>query len=142
MQNYFGIALCSNLGNIAARKSACMASMYHIYGYHDKCSKSADTRCQYQKNKQDNTNYYKSKGDLQINVRRAILPIYQSLCKSEMLEKCFHRKTQNANESFSGMIWTRVPKGTHVGLDVLSVSIYDAIVYFNNGEKAALHLFL
>ena len=29
MQNYFGIALRSNVGNLAAMKSTCMALMYH-----------------------------------------------------------------------------------------------------------------
>ena len=56
-------------------KLTCMASMYHICGYHDNCSNSADTWCQSQKDKQDNTNYYKSKSNLPIDVRRAILPI-------------------------------------------------------------------
>ena len=87
MQNYFGIASRTNVGNLAAVKSACMASVYHICGYHDNCPKSADTLYQYQKDKQENTNYYKSKVALPIDVRRAILRIYQSLCKSEMLEK-------------------------------------------------------
>ena len=45
MQNYFGIALRSNVGNLAAMKSACMASIYHICGYHDIYPKSADTWC-------------------------------------------------------------------------------------------------
>ena len=49
-----------------------------------------------------------------------------------MFEKCFHRKTKNANESFKGMILTRVSKAAHVGLDVLSVGVYDAIAHFNN----------
>ena len=49
LQNYFGIALRSNTGNLAAMKSNCMASMYHICGYHDDCPKSYDTWCQYQK---------------------------------------------------------------------------------------------
>ena len=38
------------------------------------------------------------------------------------------------------MIWNRVPKATHVGLDVLYVGVYDAIAHFNNGEKAALDI--
>ena len=67
-------------------------------------------------------------------------PIYQSLCKSEMLEKCLHGKIQNANESFNGMIWTNVPKVIHVGLDVLSVGVYDGIAHFSIGEKAVLDL--
>ena len=56
---------------------------------------------------------------------------------SEMLEKCPYGNTQNANKSFNGMIWNRVPKPTYVWLDVLSISVYDAIEYFNNDEKTA-----
>ena len=36
------------------------------------------------------------------------------------------------------MIWNRVPKATHVGLDVLSLGVYDALSHFNIGEKTAL----
>ena len=110
MHKYFGIALPSKVGNLAAMKSACMASLYHVCGYHHNCPKSADTWCQYQNDKQYNTNYSKSKGDLSTDVRRGILPIYQSLCKSEMLEKYLHVKAQNAKELFNGVIWNRCPK--------------------------------
>ena len=75
-------------------KSASVASVYHICGYHDNFPKSADTWCQYQKGIQDNINYYISKGHLPIDVMRAILPIYQSLCKCKMLEKCLDGKTK------------------------------------------------
>ena len=57
-----------------------------------------------------------------------------------MLEKCLHGKTQNANESFNGMVWNRVPKATHEGWEVLSVGVSDAIIHFNYGEKAALDI--
>ena len=134
MQNCFGIALRSNVGNLEAMKSACIASMYHICGYHD-FRKPADTWCQYQNDKQDNTNHNKSKGDLPTDARRAILPSYQSFCKFEMLARCLHGKTQNASKSFNGMIWNRVPKATHVGLDVLSVGVFDAVTHLHNGKK-------
>ena len=49
-------------------------------------------------------------------------------------------KNPNSNESFNGMIWNHVPKATHVGLNVLSLGIYDAIAHFNIGEKAALDI--
>ena len=45
IKSYFDIVLRSNVGNLAATKSACMASMYHIFGYHNNCPKSADTWC-------------------------------------------------------------------------------------------------
>ena len=55
-----------------------------------------------------------------------------------MLEKCLHGKTQNANESFNGTIWNRVPKSNHVGLNTLCFGVYDAISHYNNGAQAAL----
>ena len=58
-QNYFGVSLRLNVGNLAGMKSPCIASMDHIYGYHDHFPKSENTWCQYQKDKQDNISYYK-----------------------------------------------------------------------------------
>ena len=92
------------------------------------------------KGKQDNTNYYKSKDDLPIDVSREILAIYQSPCKFEISDKCLHGRPQNANESFNGVIWNRVRKATHIGLDVLSVGVSDAIAHFNNGDQAVLDI--
>ena len=43
--NYVGIGLRSNVGNLAAMESVCMALMYHTCGYHDNCPKSADPWC-------------------------------------------------------------------------------------------------
>ena len=91
-------------------------------------------------NKLNNTNLYKSKGELPIDIRKAILPIYNDLCKEEMLKKCRHGKTQNANESFNGTIWDRIPKVTHVSLSTLCSGVYDALSHFNYGQKAALDI--
>ena len=38
------------------------------------------------------------------------------------------------------MIWNRVPKSHHVGLDTLSFAVYDAIAHFNDGAISALHI--
>ena len=38
------------------------------------------------------------------------------------------------------MIWNLVLKSTHIGLDIFSVGVYDAIVHFNNGEIAAIDI--
>ena len=55
-----------------------------------------------------------------------------------MLKKCLHGKTQNANESFNGTIWNRIPKATHVGLSTLCSWVSDAVSHFKYGQKAAL----
>ena len=39
------------------------------------------------------------------------------------------------------MIWNRIPKATHVGINNLSLGVYDAIAYFNYGMKATLDVF-
>ena len=44
--------------------------------------------------------------------------IYQNIIKTEM--KVF------------GMIWNCVPKANHVGIDILSLGVYDAIGHFND----------
>ena len=72
-------------------------------------------RSQFQKDKIDGTDLYKNKHGLPIDIRKEILPIYYALTKPELLKKCLHGKTQNANESFNGIIWNRIPKATHDG---------------------------
>ena len=39
------------------------------------------------------------------------------------------------------MIWNIIPKATHVGINNLSLGVYDAIAYFNYGMKSALDVF-
>jgi len=138
LQNYFGIALRKNVGNLDEMVAGCMSSMMHVAGYHDNCPKTMDTWCSYQKDKLEGKPEIKSKSTLPCDVRKEILPVYQDLCKPTMLAKCLHGKTQNPNESFNGMIWNRVPKANHVGLDILSLGVYDAIAHFNIGAKAAI----
>ena len=51
LQNYFGIALRQNVGNLDAMTTAIMASMYHVCGYHVDCPKTPETWCLHQKDK-------------------------------------------------------------------------------------------
>ena len=69
-----------------------------------------------------------------VDIRKEI-SIYYALTKPELLKKCLHGKTKNANESFNGMVWKNIPKATHVGINDLSLGVYDAIAHFNYGIK-------
>ena len=140
LQNYFGIALRQNTGNLDKMVSATKASMYHVAGYHDNCPKDENSWCKFQLDKLNGTDTYKYKGGFPSDVRKAILPVYMDLCKPENLAKCLHGRTQNANESFNGMIWNRVPKANHVGVNILSLGTYDAIAHFNEGAIAAINI--
>ena len=39
------------------------------------------------------------------------------------------------------MIWNRILKATHVGINNRSLGVYDAIAHFNYGMKATLDVF-
>ncbi|KAG8281616.1 hypothetical protein J6590_108714 [Homalodisca vitripennis] len=62
-----------------------------------------------------------------------IKPIYKDLADPNLLKKCVHGKTQNQNESFNNMIWTRISKNNFVGLSTLTIGVQDAILCYNDG---------
>ena len=113
-----------------------MASLFHVSEYHEKYPRISDTSCQYQKDKMTVHIYIKLRTVYHLMYEK--MPVYNDLTKSQLLMKCFHGKTQNANEYFNGMIWNRVPKATHVGIHILSLGVYDAIAHFNFASKATL----
>ena len=55
--------------------------MFHVAGYHENCPKNQNSWCQYQQDGLNGPNSYKGKGGLALDVRAAILPVYNDLCK-------------------------------------------------------------
>ncbi|GIX70836.1 uncharacterized protein LOC101238613 [Caerostris extrusa] len=55
------------------------------------------------------------------NILNIIKPVYLELCSRDLLQKCLHGKTQNANESFNGTLWRRVPKEVFVWLKTVKM---------------------
>ena len=77
---------------------------------------------------------------LPLSVIGHLKPVYEELSKPELLNMCLYGKTQNANESFNGTIWERIPKTTYVGLDKFEFGVYDAVANFNNGRIATIDI--
>ena len=50
-------------------------------------------------------------------------------------------KTQNANESFNGTIWERIPKTNYVSIKQLDFGVFDAVANFNIGRKASVLIY-
>ena len=148
LQNYFGIALRSSCESISELRDALLASFFHVassdgYNYHSAyCPMTADSWCQYQRDRYNKTNLYKPGAGLDDDVIKEVEPIYADLTKEDELSKCLHGKTQNANESFNAMIWKRAPKANYCRLTILKLGVYDAVASFNYGGKATLHLFV
>lgn len=146
LQNYYGIAIHANVGNLAGMKKAIHASLMHYASseshlLHDHCPPGSASWCQYQQDKANHTSLYKHGPGLPLPVIAKVKPEYVRLSEDSLLEKCFHGKTQNQNEALNGMVWQSIPKEVYVGREILEMGLYDAVAYINIGTSAVLKLF-
>ena len=116
MQNYYGIAIRSNVGNLEGMKKAVHASLFHCASndsrpLHDHCPTRPGSWCG-----------YKHGPGLPLHVIAKVKPVYQRLSDDAFLEKYLQGKTQNHNESLNGMVWQQVPKEVFVGKEGLECS--------------------
>ena len=52
-----------------------------------------------------------------------------------------HGNTQNANESFNGTVWERIPKNTFVTLPNSEFGVYDCVAHCNIRMKASVLIY-
>ena len=144
LQNFFGLAIRQNVGNLTGMKKSVLASLFHVASsstnnlHYPHCPTGADSWCKYNVDIANGTNYYKPGKGLPISIVYKIRPTYDSLAKESELEKCLHGKTQNCNESFNNLICKRIPKAEYVSLDCLKFGLYDAVGHFNIGMKSSV----
>ncbi|GFX08202.1 integrase catalytic domain-containing protein [Trichonephila clavipes] len=101
------------------------------YPQHGFCPIGEDSWCGFKKAEASGKSY-KHKNSLPIAVVEAMRPIFRDLSHPDLLKKCLHGKTQNPNESFHHVVWSRVPKATFVQIETLSLCVYDAVCSFND----------
>ncbi|XP_074661498.1 uncharacterized protein LOC141914130 [Tubulanus polymorphus] len=140
LQNYFGLAIRQNTGNLIDMQNNLMASLYHVASTdenpnHHKCPSGDDTWCKF--NKDPN---FKHKHGLPGAILDIIEPIYDDLTDASLLAKCLHGMTQNNNECLNKLIWDRCPKEIFVGNLVIEDGLYSAISYFNDGGLSVYRL--
>lgn len=143
LQNYYGIAVRANVGNIQNMQQNVIAVLFHCASssnqpMHGQCPIGADSWCYYQRALAQNKKPESKSCGIQKEILKKVKPVYLELCKRELLLKCLHGKTQNANESFNGTIWRRVPKETFVSLKILKLGAYDSVIQFNSGYEGCL----
>ena len=139
LQNYYGIALRSNVGNLENMKKSIHASLFHVAlsesnSWHNHCPQGKDSWCVFQADKANRVNTYKPGKGLPLDVISKVKPIYKDLSADKLLEKCLHGKT------FHGTIWSRLPKQTYVGNVQFQLGVYDAVASFNVGSVATLKI--
>lgn len=101
---------------------------------HDSCDESW---CKFKQAANENKPYH-HKNSLDEAVMELIKPTFNALTAQDLLKKCLHGRTQNVNESFNNVLWTRVPKQTFVGIQTLKCGTYDAVITFNEENSGRL----
>ena len=146
IQNYYGIAIRSNKGNVDAMKKGIYASWLHVSSspknhWHIHCPVGETSWCSYQRDKATGKCTHKPGPGLPLKVIKHIKPIMADLANEKLLERCLDGKTQNQNECFNNYVWRRIPKDIYVGKNVFEFGIYDAVSVFNIGRLATLRVF-
>lgn len=147
LQNFFGMAIRQNAGNLKKMQAATQATLFHVASsaknnwHYPHCPEGSDSWCRYNQDKANNTCTYKPGPGLPLDIVLKLKPIFNELSSEQHLQKCLHGRTQNQNESFNAMIWERIPKSKYVALTQLEFGVYDAVANFNIGRKASVLLF-
>lgn len=146
LQNYYGIAIRSNVGNLKEMQSAVIAAFFHCCSggkknMHGQCPVGPNSWCKFQRALYDGHQICDKSPGLPDSVVNIIKPTYMSLCDQTLLEKCLHGMTQNRNESLNNVIWTILPKETFVGLQTLLLGAHIAVLLFNSGYLGILPIF-
>lgn len=141
LQNYYGLAIRRNKDNLDQMKKDVKATLSHKSSTdaepkHDDCDESW---CKYKQSLKENKPYT-HKNSLDPAIVEAIQPIFDDLSKPELLQKCLHGRTQNINESFNNVVWSRVSKKNFVGQQTLKYGTYDAVVSFNEGNRGRIQV--
>ena len=81
LQNYYGIAIRSNVGILKLMKSAVSAALFHVASsaenvWHDHCPKVSSSWCGYLRDISDKTSLYKPGAGLSKDVVKALKPIF------------------------------------------------------------------
>ena len=142
MQNYFGLAIRQNQGDLYGMKKAIWVILWHSTNFEDDhyrhrfCPTSDDFWCKFKKDEQNGSKAYKKSINLPVSIFRLLKPIFEDLNQTELLAKCLHGKTQNCNESLNNIIWRKCPKQIYVQRRVLEIGVNCAIIDFNDGPQA------
>ncbi|GFW83687.1 uncharacterized protein TNCV_668001 [Trichonephila clavipes] len=105
---------------------------------HGQCPTRTDSWCKFQKAKALGKIFTAKAPGIPQNILNIVKPHYFKLYDQNLLEKCLHGLTQNANDSFNGVLWNIVPKQNFVELQSLKFGAYTAVLQFNEGASGLL----
>ena len=148
LQQYYGNAVRANVGDLDAMIKACWAVFEHSSSCdkdlrHDYCPTGPDTWCKYNYAvlkgvEQDYT--HKTKPDIPPKLAPYVKYVWASLCDCALLDKCLMGATQNRNESFNSIVWSRCSQTEFCSPPAVQLAIHLAFLTFNRGMSVLLPL--
>ena len=102
---------------------------------HQFCPSGSDSWCKFNRALANDEEPPKHTPKLPMDLSPFIKPLFTELSKLELLEKCMLGATQNQNESFNGIVWTRCPKTGFCGIEIVEIVAYLAAIHF----KLSMH---
>lgn len=143
-QYYYRIALKNNAGDVQAMKDAFFATLSHCMStdenpHHNRCPQGINSWCFYQKaiaEGGDIPPHTESiRYPLAYDVAQELVPVYRRMTDPNLLTRLARAKTQNANECFHSVVWSRCPKTIFVGKQRRHGAVAGAVGAFNAGAS-------
>lgn len=146
LQTYYSNAIRDNCTDLNKMKKAVWAIYFHKISTdenpnHGLCPAPPETWCKYRKAEEKNElATFTHKNSIPVSVMEVLKPDFKHLANPDLLKRCLHGKTQNVNEAFNNVVWTRIPKNIFVGRQTLELGVYEAVSTFNDGNITRLQV--
>ena len=122
------------------------AILYHLSANtndeerHKFCPRSQDSWCKFQAAKitQKSTNTEKS--SLLEAIKEIFKPVFKDMSSDELLGKCLHGQTQNANEGLNKLIWQRCLKTSFASRIIVEIAASSAVICYNDGASGVYNV--
>ncbi|GBM95278.1 hypothetical protein AVEN_199273-1 [Araneus ventricosus] len=108
------------------------------YPMHRRYPEGVDSWCKCQRTRALDKPFKDKSTKLPQHIINIVKPMYMKLCDQQLLCKCLHDKTQNAIESFNGMLWNFVPKLHFVELQIMQLEAFMSVLQFKCGTNDML----
>ena len=148
IQTFYGRAVKDNANDIPLLKKWIFAILFHMsssdqHPKHMHCPPPGEKSwyfCQRSIAKSEQPGSHKHHDTISAEVGKQLVPIFERLTEPDLLKRCTHAMTQNANESVHNMIWKICPKTIFVGRKTMETAVAIAACQFSMGAtfKGAL----
>ena len=140
LKRYYGNHIRAHPNNLKAMQDVCWSEFYHSIStddnpQHQYCPEGAESWCKYNKALALLQDVPPHSPTIPADLQQYVKPVFEELCKEELLKKCLLGATQNRNEYFNSLVWVRAPKTEYVTKSTIQIVVSHAVLMFNSGRR-------